>query len=343
MEFINYLEDIKFFVLLLFSTIALHISINFLNKKLLKKANKTKTKIDEILIKTFITPAKVLLWYIFLKIITQIYIHLKNPLIEDFIKFINILPFIIIAWSLFRLISNIESAALSKSKNLNKDNINLFSRLLKIIITIIILLVVAQSFGLQISAIVTFGGIGGIVIGFAAKDMLANIFGGLMVQMDRPFSTGDWIRTQDGKIEGMVEKIGWRMTRIRTFSKNPVYVPNSIFSTIPIETPSRMTNRRIKEVIGVRYDDIKKLPQIIKEVEELLLNHKKIDEKETIRVYFDLFNASSIDFTVYAYSNITDVKEFKKMKEEILFNIADIIAKNNAEIAFPTNTIHIQK
>jgi MscS family membrane protein len=95
-------------------------------------------------------------------------------------------------------------------------------------------------------------------MGFAAKDMLSNIFGGLMLQMDRPFSTGDWIRSS--QFEGTVEKIGWRMTRIRTFSKNPIYIPNSIFASIPIETPSRMTNRRINEVIGIRYDDIAKIP-----------------------------------------------------------------------------------
>jgi len=94
-----------------------------------------------------------------------------------------------------------------------------------------------------------------ILVGSVAKDMLANIFGGLMIQMDKPFSTGDWIRTTDKSIEGVVEKIGWRMTRIRTFNKNPLYVPNGIFSTIPIETPSRMTNREIYVVIGIRYDD----------------------------------------------------------------------------------------
>jgi MscS family membrane protein len=178
-------------------------------------------------------------------------------------------------------------------------------------------------------------------MGFAAKDMLANIFGGLMLQMDRPFSTGDWIRSS--QFEGTVEKIGWRMTRIRTFSKNPIYIPNSIFASIPIETPSRMTNRQIHEVIGIRYDDIAQMESIIKKVEELLTNSENIDNDLPCRVNFDLFNASSLDFVIWASSSLTDAGEFKKFKGKLLLDIAHIIADHGAEIAYPTQTLHIQK
>jgi len=141
----------------------------------------------------------------------------------------------------------------------------------------------------------------------------------------------------------VVEKIGWRMTRIRTFSKNPVYIPNSIFATIPIETPSRMTNRRIKEIIGIRYDDIKQLPAITNEIEQMLKEHKDVDRSQALRVYFNHFNASSLDITVYAFTTTVDKTTYQKVKGEILLNIANIIAKNKAEIAYPTQTLHIQK
>ena len=341
-EFIIQLENIKILVLFFVITVIAHLAINFVKKRLYNKAKNTTTKIDDVLIKTFTTPLKLFLWYLLLNFAIK-FINITNYLFIEVIEFINILPIVIIVWSLFKLISNIESAILDGKSNENKDHITLFSRILKMIVAIAIILAAAQYFGFSVSSIITFGGVGGIVIGFAAKDMLANIFGGLMIQMDKPFSTGDWIRTTDSSIEGMVEKIGWRMTRIRTFSKNPIYIPNAIFSTLPIETPSRMTNRRIKEVIGVRYDDIKKLPKIIKEIEEFLSKHDKIDKKEPLRVYFDLFNASSVDFVVYAFSTITNATEFKKMKGKVLLDIADIIAKYDAEIAFPTQTIHIQK
>ncbi|MDP0595868.1 MAG: mechanosensitive ion channel family protein, partial [SAR86 cluster bacterium] len=144
-------------------------------------------------------------------------------------------------------------------------------------------------------------------------------------------------------IEGVVEKIGWRMTRIRTFSKNPVYVPNGIFATIPIETPSRMTNRQIYEVIGIRYDDIAQMESIIEKVQELLAKSKNIDHKEPCRVYFDVFNASSLDFVIWAFSSSTDATEFKTFKGRLLLDIAQIISDHGAEIAYPTQTLHIQK
>ena len=90
---------------------------------------------------------------------------------------------------------------------------------------------------------------------FAAKDLLANFFGGLTIYLDRPFAVGDWIRSPDREIEGTVERIGWRLTLIRTFDKRPLYIPNAVFTTIAVENPSRMHNRRIYETIGIRYDD----------------------------------------------------------------------------------------
>ena len=116
-------------------------------------------------------------------------------------------------------------------------------------------LMVLQSLGVSVSGLLAFGGIGGIAVGFAAKDMLANFLGGLSIYLDRPFAVGDWIRSPDRSIEGTVEDIGLRVTRIRTFDQRPLYVPNSTFSSVSLENPSRMTNRRIYETIGVRYED----------------------------------------------------------------------------------------
>ena len=122
-----------------------------------------------------------------------------------------------------------------------------------------------------------------------------------------------------------------------------VYVPNGIFATIPIETPSRMTNRQIYEVIGIRYDDIAQMESIIKKVEALLASKDDIDQDQPCRVYFDLFNASSLDFVIWAFSSLTDAGKFKKFKGKLLLDIAQIIDDHGAEIAYPTQTLHIQK
>jgi MscS family membrane protein len=341
-DFIQNISPIQTIAVLLVITIITHVVLGSILKQIIKHSGSTKTQIDDYLIGAISAPLKLLIWYGWL------YFSLKELTSEiqslnDIVGYIAIAPVFILTWGILRLISSVENYLLESEGSVDKDSIRLFTRLVKILFVFAIILGVAQFYGYAVSSILTLGGVGGIVVGFAAKDMLANVFGGLMIQMDKPFSTGDWIRTTDKSIEGVVEKIGWRMTRIRTFTKNPVYVPNSIFATIPIETPSRMTNRQIHEVIGIRYDDIAQMENIIKKVEELLTNSENIDNDLPCRVNFDLFNASSLDFVIWASSSLTDAGEFKKFKGKLLLDIAHIIADHGAEIAYPTQTLHIQK
>ena len=340
--FIQSIGPFQIVLALLVFAIVAHIVLRVILKQIKKHSGSTKTQIDDHLIGAISAPLKVLIWYGWL------YFSLRELTAEiqslgEMVDYISIVPVFILTWGVLRLISSTENFMLESEGSFDKDSVRLFTRLVKILVVFAIVLGAAQYYGYAISSILTLGGVGGIVVGFAAKDMLANVFGGLMIQMDKPFSTGDWIRTSDRSIEGVVEKVGWRMTRIRTFSKNPVYVPNSIFATIPIETPSRMTNRQIYEVIGIRYDDIAQMESIIEKVQALLANNDHIANDQPCRVYFDVFNASSLDFVIWAFSSDTEVGEFKKMKGKLLLDIAQIIADHNAEIAYPTQTLHIQK
>ncbi len=341
-EFIQNITPIQMSGVLLFVAIVVHIGLSFILNKLSKHTDSTKTQIDDYFIDALSAPLKVLIWYGWIYF-SMLQLRPDFPALGQIIEYIDITPIFILAWGILRLISSIEKFMLEKDGSVDKDSIRLFTRLIKIVFVFAIILGVAQYFGYSVSSILTLGGVGGIVVGFAAKDMLANIFGGLMIQMDKPFSTGDWIRTTDKSIEGVVEKIGWRMTRLRTFNKNPIYVPNGIFATIPIETPSRMTNRQIHATIGIRYDDIAQMSSIIEAIEELLKNHQSINHDEPHRVYFDMFNASSLDIVIWAFSSVTDSSEFKKIKGQLLLDVADIIAEHGAEMAFPTQTLHIQK
>ena len=216
-------------------------------------------------------------------------------------------------------------------------------KLLRAAVLITGVLMVLQSLGFSVSGVLAFGGIGGIAIGFAARDLLANFFGAMMIFLDRPFSVGDWIRSPDRDIEGTVEEIGWRLTRIRTFSQRPLYVPNSVFTSLAVENPSRMLNRRIYETIGVRYDDVAVLEQIVADIEAMLRAHPAIDLSRTLMVNFVEFSASSLDFFVYTFTKTTSWTEFHKIKQDVLFKIADIIAGHGAEIAFPTQTVHLDR
>ena len=227
-------------------------------------------------------------------------------------------------------------------KDFDKHTVEAISKLFRASIIITSSLVMLQTLGYSISGVLAFGGIGGVAVGFAAKDMLANFFGGLMIYLERPFKIGDWIRSNDRDIEGTVEHIGWRLTRIRTFDKRPLYVPNAVFSNISVENPSRMTNRRIYETIGIRYDDADKMQRITEEVKQMLLSHPEIDSQQTLIVNFNKFASSSVDFFVYTFTKTTDWVIFHEIKQEILLNIMGIIENNDSQIAFPTSTLHVQ-
>jgi MscS family membrane protein len=215
------------------------------------------------------------------------------------------------------------------------------AKLLRLIVFILAGLTVLQSSGVSISGILAFGGIGGIAVGFAAKDLLANFFGGLMVYMDRPFHVGDWVRSPDKEIEGTVEQIGWRLTRIRTFDQRPLYVPNATFTSISVENPSRMRNRRIYEHVGVRYDDVDKVKAIVDEVREMLRHHPEIDTQQTLIVQLNRFGPYSLDFMVYTFTKTTQWVQYHEIKQDVMLKIAEIILRHGAEFAFPTQTLHM--
>ncbi len=190
--------------------------------------------------------------------------------------------------------------------------------------------VTLQTLGYNISGVLALGSIGGIAISFAAKDMLANFFGGVMVYLDRPFAVGDWIRSPDRAIEGTVEHIGWRSTRIRTFDQRPLYVPNAAFTTIAVENPSRMLNRRISETIGIRYCDFAAVGSIVSDVRGMLEQHPDIDTGRTLIVNFNAFGPSSLDLYVYTFTHTTQWVRYHEIKQDVLtFKSYDRIKRRN--------------
>lgn len=245
----------------------------------------------------------------------------------------------LLAWVAMRFVGCAEQQLISEGKD--KTTVQAVAKLCRASVIIILLLAVFQTLGFSISGVLAFGGMGGLIVGMAAKDLLANFFGALLVYFDRPFKVGDWIRSPDRSIEGTVEKIGWRVTQIRTFDKRPLYVPNSVFSSIAVENPSRMSHRRIKETIGLRYADAAKLGKVVSDVEAMLRQHPEIDTNETLMVNFDSFNASSLDFFIYTFTKTTDWVFYHQVKQDVLNKVVDIVLANGAEFAFPTRTLHL--
>ncbi len=238
-----------------------------------------------------------------------------------------------------RLLNNQQTATTTLGAALDATTVHALAKLLRLSVVITSILIVMPTLGIEITALLAFGGVGGIAVGFAAKDLLANFFGGLMIYLDRPFTIGDWIRSPDKEIEGTVETIGWRLTVVRTFDKRPLYIPNSVFNTLSLENPSRMNNRRIKETIGIRYQDSAKMEAIVKDVKVMLQSHGDIDTNQTLIVNFLSYAPSSLDFFIYTFTKTTNWIRFHEIKQDVLLKIVEIVHSHAADFAFPTTTL----
>ena len=306
----------------------------------------TRNPWDDALIEALHRPVTWLIWVVGIGFAAEIVASSTDAVIYQSLDPTRALGVIfIISWFLIRLIQNAEKAIydpnVDTGEALDHTTWGALSKVLRGTVFVVATLMAMQTLGYSISGVLAFGGIGGLAVGFAAKDLLSNFFGGLMIYLDRPFKVGEWIRSPDKEIEGTVEKIGWRLTCIRTFDQRPLYVPNSVFTTIVLQNPSRMTNRRIYETIGIRYADADKMSHITEQVEQLLRAHPEIDTEKTLMVHFNAFAASSLDFFVYTFTKTTEWVKFHRIKHEILLSINRIISEQGAEIAFPTSTVHL--
>jgi len=248
-------------------------------------------------------------------------------------------------WFAFRLVTGFEEAFVRHRREANEDfditTVSVLARIIRIAVITTGLLTLLSILEIPISGLLAAGGVGGIAVGLAARDLLANFFGGFMVFMDRPFSVGDWIRSPDRDIEGVVTKMGWRVTTIMKFDQRPMYVPNATFTTITVENPSRMSHRRIYEHVGVRYDDFSSVRSIVDAIREMLARHEDIANEETLIVHFDQFGASSLDIMIYCFTRTTQWIEYHRVREDILLSVGELIEQHGAEIAFPTRTLKI--
>ncbi len=333
--------------IVVFITMCLHALEAAIYRKSLKKVQKTKNYWDETIITALHLPLGVLIWLLGICFAAEIAGNVNgSSVIFNYVPHLRRMGILVlIAWFAMRFVRTFEINYLKHAQQTNKvvdkTLIHALAQLLTISVIITSVLIGMQIFGLPISGLLAFGGIGGAGIAFASKDLLANFFGGLVIYVDRPFKVGDWIRSPDRNIEGTVEYIGWRMTRIRTFDKRPLYVPNGTFLTISVENPSRMTNRRIKTNVGVRYDDASKLEQIIRDVEIMLKNHEEIDTNQTLIVNLVEFGPSSLNFMIYTFTKTTNWIKFQAIQQDVFIKVINIIEGHGAECAFPTTTLHI--
>ncbi|MFT6589780.1 MAG: MscS family membrane protein [Rhodoferax sp.] len=338
-------------VLQIFIVVLAVVVINFFLRRTLanleERARATSAPWNFALVSAARTPLTVLGWIIGIAFAARIVQNETDAVLFEAITPMRTIGVIgCMTWFLIRFIGNVQDSVVAqrheRGEPLDRTTVDAIGKLLRISVLITAVIVGMQSLGFSISGLLAFGGVGGIAVGFAAKDLLANFFGGVMVYLDRPFVVGEWIRSPDKEIEGTVEEIGWRLTRIRTFDMRPLYVPNAIFTVIAVENATRMLHRRIHETIGVRYTDVDKVALIVADIRAMLKAHPEIEQGQTTIVNFVQFAASTLDIMVYTFTRTTAWVAFHEIKQDVLLQISAIITHHGAEIAFPTRTLHVE-
>ena len=223
--------------------------------------------------------------------------------------------------------------------NLDKGASVLISRLMKLIVLIIGATLILQTWNYDISVVVASFGVFSAVIALAAKDYLTNVFSGLIIIADRPFSIGDYIETDFGV--GIVEDISFRTTKIRSFDKAIITVPNSKLSSNPVINYSRRDSRRATFTVGISYEtEINKITIVVDKIRDMLYKSKEVDN-DSIICHFDSFGDSSLNIFLNFYINKSEWVEYLAEKEKINIAIMKILESEGVEIAFPSQTIYI--
>ncbi|MBN2716751.1 MAG: mechanosensitive ion channel family protein [Deltaproteobacteria bacterium] len=320
--------------------------VHVLFKRLIRLTEKTAVKFDDIFITALAKPVEwaVALGGIFVSLL--ILPFPKAPI--DFDRFITAMmssvALVLVIWFCTRLVDGIadwwDTKAAQTESRLDDQLVPIIRKSLKAFLYVIGVVLILQNLGYSVSSLLAGLGIGGLAMAMAAKDTVANLFGSLVIFLDKPFQVGDWIEM--GSVEGTVEEIGLRTTRIRTFANSVISVPNSAFTTDPCNNWSRMKKRRIKMSIGVTYSTpSRKLDQLVNEIRQLIADNPKI-RNDFYLVNFDNFGPSSLDIFIYCFTETTNWGEFLQAKQEFMLSIMDKVASMGLSFAFPTQSVHLE-
>ena len=284
----------------------------------------------------------------------------------DISKLFGVLYVIFITLLLYRItntVAYIKMESMKSSKMLKNEVINLSIKVINSLIILMAFIVILKIAGVDLTALLSGLGIAGAAVAFAAKDSISNIFGSISILAGDVFEQGDWIETND--VNGTVVEIGLRASTIRTFDNALISIPNSELANNSVKNWSRRSiGRRIKMNIGVMYEsDFDDIHQAIVEIKTMLADHPGIANentkyqnsyrqarlvsiedfkgiKRTTLVYMDEFADSSINILVYCFSRTVNWNEWLKIKEDVMYKIAEILKKNNLDFAYPTLTLH---
>ncbi len=313
----------------------------FFNRLLHRLAQKTRTKIDDLIIDELRNPFRFLIIMIGLRIFFQVI--LKEVGFIQHLLSAGMIVFVF--WVFYAVVPAFRETLYYYSKGNEHLSFELADFLVKVIRFLIIflgLVALLYSFGVNVTGFFASLGIGGLALALAAKDTAANMFGSIAILLDKSVKVGDWVLV-DG-IEGVVEDVGMRTTKIRTFEKSLVAIPNSTVATSPIENYSRRGIRRIKMTIGLTYGTTKdQIKAVVNDLRESIASHPDVAQNQTQIVHFRDFNASDLGILIYCYVRTTDWKSYLDIRQDINLTIMEVVQRHGTSFAFPSQSIYIEQ
>lgn len=315
----------------------------YLRGRLQTLAARSETEADDQAVAALVNPLGLLLPIAGIYLAIRVLLSIEPAWLEHSDLAFRIGVILIVVWTSFKLV---DAAAVLMSEltdrtdsRLDDQVVPLMRKTFKVFLGMLAFILVAQNLGYSISGLLAGLGIGGLAVAMAAKDTLANFFGSLMILIDQPFHRGDWVTFPGG--DGVVEEIGLRSTRIRTFAKTVVSIPNQALANATVENHSLMPKRRIKFTLGVTYGStVDQVRELVQKIETYLKSHPGIDQ-EFMLVKFTEFGPSSLDLFIYCFTASTDWTVHLAIKQDVNLTLMQMVQDMGMSIAFPTQTVHL--
>ena len=328
-----------FFLLFLFFR---RLVVFLIVKSLLRVARRTPTELDDLIVRALVKPLS------FLIVVMGVSLSLLILGVEKALvyKVIRTLLIFTIGWSAFNLILAFEDKfyefAQRFGKEVSREIGGFLVKLIKAFVIVVSTLAVLQEWGINVSALLASLGLMGLAVSLAAKDTLENIISGFVILLDKPILTGE--TGNIAGVQGTVEDIGLRSTKIRTFDKTLVTIPNREIVNQNIENWSRRDRRRVRTYIGVVYSTTREqMESILRDIREMLANHPRVSQKDGFYVHFEVFGDSSLNILLQYYTDTADYGEYLKIVEDINLKIMEIVERNGSSFAFPSRSIYVEK
>ena len=327
-----------FFIFLIFRGLISKLII----KKLEIISKRTNNKLDDTFVQALEGPAR------FLPIvlgffIASYYMSFSNDGREVVDTINRTLITIFIFWVIHQIIEPVSYILSGLDKLLTRELIGWIIKSLKILIFILGLAAVLELWGIKIGPIIAGLGLFGVAVALGAQDLFKNLISGILVLVEKRFKIGDWISVE-GIIEGTVENIGFRSTSIRKFDKSLAIIPNFQFAENAVVNISETSNWRVRWIITLQYDStIEQLKKVREEIEKYINSSDDYNQSAGVAVRIEKFSDSSIDILVRCFTNSSSWSNSLEVKERLAIEIKQIVEKNGASFAFPSQSIYVEK